>query len=112
MDRWVSDGIAPPSATFLEADPECIDAVVDEFGTPRGGVRTPYVDVPLATYPPLELPPDPFDAELLEELYGTHGNYLSQVGRDTNDLIKDRWVTQEDGQKIILEAAEAKDLFE
>lgn len=112
LDRWVSDGIAPPHAAFLEADSECIDAVVDEFGTPRGGVRTPYVDVPLATYPPLELPAIPFDAEQLEELYGNHGNYLRQVLPVINDLIDERWVTLEDGRKIIGEAVDAKDLFE
>ncbi len=112
LDRWVSDGIAPPRAAFLETTELCNSLIVDEFGTPRGGVRTPYVDVPINSYPAEESPPIAFDAELLEELYGNHGNYLQQVVHRNNDFLDDHWVTREDGQKIILEAAEAKDLFE
>jgi hypothetical protein len=112
LDRWVSEGIAPPRAPFLETTELCNELIVDEFGTPRGGVRTPYVDVPINAYPAAEFPPMAFDAELLEELYGTHGNYLRQVIPETIDLHQDHWVTLEDRQKIINEAVEAKDLFE
>jgi hypothetical protein len=85
----------------------CSTFVFDEFGNTLGGVRTPYVDVPIATYPPTA-DPIPFDQALLEELYGNHGNYVRQVVQKTNALIKERWVTKEDGEKIKTEAAHAE----
>jgi len=113
MDRWVREGIAPPRASFLEeADPLCLTLKVDEFGTPLGGVRTPYVDVPLNSYPPEELPATAFPCELVRELYGNLGTYVSQVMDKTNDLIEDRWVTPEDGQKIRTEAAHQSEAFD
>lgn len=106
MDRWVRDGIPPPRATFLEeATPDCRSLSVDRFGTPLGGVRTPYVDVPINTYPPEELPAIAFPSELVRELSGTHGNYVRQVIARTDELIEDRWVTRDDGQRIKTEAA-------
>ena len=106
LDRWVREGVAPPRAGFLlEATDDCRSLLLDAFGTPLGGVRTPYVDVPANTYPPDERLPAAFDTELLRELYGTHENYVRQVIARTNELIEDRWVTREDGHKIMIEAA-------
>ena len=49
LDRWVRHGIAPPKVRTLEVDESQGRFVVDENGTTRGGVRTPWVDVPTAT---------------------------------------------------------------
>ncbi len=45
LDRWVSEGVAPPSAPPLEVAGD--DFVRDEHGLVRGGVRTPVVDAPV-----------------------------------------------------------------
>jgi hypothetical protein len=48
LDRWVRDGIAPPKVPVLEVAESGDRFVVDENGIARGGVRTPWVDVPVA----------------------------------------------------------------
>lgn len=115
LDLWVRDGVPPPRAAFIqEAVPDCTSLVLDGFGSPVGGVRTPYLDVPINSYPvlvtanPRDGDPIPFDTDLLEELYGNHGNYVHQVMQETNELIRDRWVTREDGEEIRTEAAHSE----
>jgi hypothetical protein len=107
MDLWVRQGTPPPHTEPIEVIDDCSTFVFDEFGNTLGGVRTPYVDVPIVTYPPADNP-IPFDHELLKELYGNHGNYVNQVVREVNELVKDRWVTKEDGEKIKTEAAHSE----
>lgn len=51
INRWVIDGTAPPIAPRLETmEPHILLArfITDEHGNTRGGIRTPFVDVPLA----------------------------------------------------------------
>jgi hypothetical protein len=45
LDRWARGGPPPPSSPWLETDP---DLVTDEAGIARGGIRTGWVDVPVA----------------------------------------------------------------
>jgi len=51
LERWVRRGKAPKPAPRLEvtAGPP-VAIVVDEHGNARGGIRTPAVDVPIATF--------------------------------------------------------------
>jgi Alpha/beta hydrolase domain len=49
LDRWVRTGTAPASADRLELEPgEPVRLRVDGHGIAAGGVRTPWVDVPVA----------------------------------------------------------------
>ncbi len=52
--QWVDKGTVPPRAERIARDnDEQNDGsrmTLDEHGNPRGGIRTPYVDVPVATY--------------------------------------------------------------
>jgi hypothetical protein len=63
------------------------------------------------TYPPDELPATALAPELVVEIYGTHRNYVRLVTRKTIDLIRDGWVTPNDGLQIITEALSTRDLF-
>jgi Alpha/beta hydrolase domain len=45
LDRWARGGPPPPSSPWLETDP---DLVTDDAGIARGGIRTGWVDVPVA----------------------------------------------------------------
>jgi hypothetical protein len=50
--RWAEEGIVPPEAARIElavAD-EVSVAAVDEHGNALGGVRSPFLDLPLSTY--------------------------------------------------------------
>jgi Alpha/beta hydrolase domain len=50
--RWAEDGEAPPTAERIElATSDVVSAAaVDATGNPLGGVRSPFVDVPLVQY--------------------------------------------------------------
>lgn len=62
MLRWVIDGIAPPKGQRLQrsADAPVKDAVapltLDEHGNAIDGIRTPWVEAPLAQYLPHSTP--------------------------------------------------------
>ena len=50
LNRWLSERVAPPSAPLLDAAPgEIPKLVLDPNGNALGGIRTPWVDVPVAT---------------------------------------------------------------
>ena len=53
LDRWVCDDIPMPRAPRITRDPEAPDGIArDEYGNARGGLRTPWLDVPTARYVP------------------------------------------------------------
>lgn len=50
LDRWIRRGTPPPTAPLLETLPGTpVTFATDAFGNVLGGVRTPWVDVPVAT---------------------------------------------------------------
>ena len=49
LERWARAGIEPPTAARLEVNPVGTTLRRDDMGIAVGGVRTPWVDVPLAT---------------------------------------------------------------
>jgi hypothetical protein len=79
LDTWVRDGTPPPHAPRLETKGKKKTIVRDEHGIARGGIRTPLVDVPIATNDGKRAKGEsfcllfghmkPFDAEKLAELY-------------------------------------------
>src|SRR4051812_43923946 len=49
LDQWVRKGIAPPHGAFIElknAGAPDASVVLDEYGHGKGGIRSPYVDLP------------------------------------------------------------------
>ena len=122
--QWVDKGIAPPRAERIARDnDEQNDGsrmTLDEHGNPRGGIRTPYVDVPIAKYglrPPATSPviPNasayvaaggqqaanqmcglsgtqvPIEPAKLKELYKTKKNYASMFEKRVKELEKAGW---------------------
>jgi hypothetical protein len=112
LDRWVREGTPPPRAepvSIIKNENQKMSIMLDDFGNAVGGVRTPYVDVPIVTYHTGYPEPGagykvPFVNALLKKLYHNHDGYVKQVIRATEKLIEDRWVTKSDGGKIIKEA--------
>ncbi len=126
LERWVRDGVPAPHADRIAmskpGDPNAT-ALTDPFGNVRGGVRTPYVDVPTATYYGESTaagrdtnPPTctivghmvPFDHARLAKLYPTHADYVRRVNADVDRLVTERWITAADGQRIKNEASRAR----
>ena len=50
MENWVRDGTPPPHGAIIQTDASGV--VRDANGNALGGVRTPYVDVPVKRYSP------------------------------------------------------------
>jgi hypothetical protein len=114
--RWVRDGISAPSAARVEAS-SAGQIVNDRNGNALGGVRTPYVDVPTATYygttpgtgtcEYLWGHADPFAGYYLKNLYASHSEYVTKVRRDAQHLVAQRWLTPADGEAIVATATQS-----
>jgi hypothetical protein len=82
----------------------------DESGNAVGGVRSPYVDAPTATYHSGHGTgpgcgdnfgyAEAFNWARLDEMYGSYKNYAAKVTRSLDRLVKDRWVTVSDAQRV------------
>ena len=67
LERWVRTGAAPPTSPRIElTDTNSVRLVLDEHGIAKGGIRTPWVDVPTA-----RLSSDPNPGSLMVALFGT-----------------------------------------
>jgi len=95
LNRWVRDGTLPPSAPRLETMGSRL--VRDEHGNARGGIRTPQVDVPIATlsgegqageiFCLLFGTTVPFDAAKLAALYPSHDAYVTAFNASTDEAV-------------------------
>jgi Alpha/beta hydrolase domain len=122
--RWVDEGIVPPRADRVWLDRNIENdgsqMVLDEHGNPVGGIRSPYVDVPTATYTAVNSAADPlpekvseyvrvngpqgaqimctlsnyqypFEPEKLERLYGNLRSYRKAFEDRLNELEAEGW---------------------
>jgi Alpha/beta hydrolase domain len=120
LTKWVDAGVPPPHADPIEVTNAGI--VRDSFGNALGGVRTPFVDVPTATYSPTDTVAHmtlfsgfcglygyntPFSHSALSSLYRNHGNYVSRVARESNLLVREGFWLQADAQQVVMQAAQA-----
>ncbi len=116
LTRWVRDGVAPPKAARISVEsggtPQA-RVLRDPYGNAMGGYRTPYLDVPVATYVTTtkgegfcaELGrTDPFSFARLVQAHSTPQNYVAKVSKSVDQLVKDRFLTESDGKKIKAEA--------
>lgn len=108
LDTWVAGGTPPPSAAPIETTDTGI--VRDEFGNARGGVRTPHVDVPVATLTgetvhvpnngaTVALPP-----ETIAALYPDHDAYVARFTEATDRAVAAGFVRFEDARALVTAA--------
>lgn len=108
---WVTDGVAPPSADPIETDGERI--VRDRFGNAVGGVRTPHVDVPVATltgattHVPNNGATVPLDADTLAALYPDQDAYVAAFSAATDRAVAAGFLRFEDGRTLVAAARAA-----
>jgi hypothetical protein len=117
LDRWLRDGTAPPHADRLEVTAAKPPAyALDANGLVKGGVRTPWVDVPTMRLAgngnsagPLAMlagVAEPFDAATLDRLYpGGKKQYLTLFQRSLDASIKAGFIVPADRQEILDVAA-------
>ncbi len=105
LDRWVREGVAPATASPLAADR-------DEYGIARGGVRTPWVEVPVAALSGLGQPGDGWDSlfgsavqlppETIAALYpGGIDDYMARFTVATDEAIDAGFLLDADRAEIL-----------
>ena len=114
--RWVTEGDAPPTAPRLELEESGEAYRVDERGIARGGLRTPWVDVPTGVLGGLGQSgesfaflfgrTDPFDEATLSGLYpGGREEYLERFEASLERAIEAGYLLAEDRAEILELAA-------
>ena len=116
--RWAEEDVAPPQAPriVLEIDDVVAQAAVDRFGNARGGVPSPFLDVPIARYEAHSTPgplcalagrevPLPF--EVLAGRYGDLQTYLAEFTISLDETIRAGFLLEDD-RAAILESQTAK----
>jgi len=120
LDDWVRRGVAPPRASRLELKVKPGQSFnpgdaffEDAMGNAKGGVRTPYVEVPTAHWVGAKSGPfrclfvgykTDFDAAKLRSLYKSQDDYVKKVRGSASRLERQRWLTPADAAEIVREA--------
>ena len=114
LHAWVSAGRTPPSGRPIEMIGD--QPVLDEHGIVRGGVRTPWVDVPIARtsgtggeesrMASIFGSGEPFDASTVQRLYPNGvGDYLRRFTVSLDSAIESGFLLAADRQEILELAA-------
>ena len=109
LDSWVRDGIVAPEAQRLQVNAAQDGFDVDERGNALGGIRTPYVDAPVATLSGLgqafsicilfgttEL----FDEATLLNLYPTREGYIQAIDAAADAAVGEGFLLETDAVLI------------
>lgn len=111
LDNWLRTGVPPTPADRLAFDEATLSIQRDQYGNALGGIRTPYVDVPVATlsgegqeegdilcmtYGTTEL----FDEATLASLYPDNATYVALVAESVDDAVAKGFLLQADGELI------------
>lgn len=109
--KWVTEGTPAPRIDNIHVENKA--PVLDKFGNVTGGVRSPFVDVPVSTWYGNSTGPSfcriaghevRFNAARLRELYPTKGAYVRAVAADVKKLVAERMITREDGVDLVGQA--------
>jgi hypothetical protein len=123
INAWVKDGTPPPIAPRLQATSKPGRQVVyakDANGNTLGGIRTPFVDTPVATLvgpgadngraPGAPWPSIfcsifgetlPFTADQLASLYPSHQAFASQFQSSATNAVQSQFLLQPDATNLI-----------
>ena len=107
---WVMHSKAPPPGQSLVI--ENGDIARDPLGIAKGGVRSPWVDIPKTRYI-ASIPPqgtlygleEPFAADRLRQLYGSCTAWLAEFEKQAADMVATGWMFADDAKKLTDEEA-------
>jgi hypothetical protein len=101
--RYLEDGTMPPSAPRVERDGGTI--VRDENGLAEGGLRHPFVEVPVAYNSsegcPLYGSHEAWNAHKITGLYPTHGDYMAKLRAWTRNEVEHGWLIPGDRHRVL-----------
>ena len=114
--NWVTTGTAPPSPSpfkFSSTNPPTL--ALDAHGNVIGGVRTPWVDVPVSTLSGAPPPGAsqlcalfgstiPFSAATLTALYGNTAMYVQKYQQNLNMAIRGGYILTADRASLLAQA--------
>jgi len=119
LERWVRTGAAPRRAPRIEVAGDPPQFVLDEHGNVRGGIRTSWVDAPIAVLSGLGQSGGsfcgifgttiPFDPADLDALYPDHATYVRAVKGSTSRAVFQGFLRKADAE-LIGAAAEASEI--
>jgi hypothetical protein len=106
LTRWIERGVPPPHAAPIQIDATTTPPTIvrDALGNAKGGVRTPLVDVPIATFVPNDTVAHPtaesafcilygfntpLSASQLGALYRNHADYVARFVTESLRLVRD-----------------------
>jgi hypothetical protein len=119
LEAWVRHGTRPPGAPWLETEPGPEPVLArDDLGIARGGIRTPWVDAPVAAlsgqgyagevFTALFGSTHPFDRAQLARLYPEgRGGYLTEFERRLDEAIGAGFILAVDRDEIMSLASAA-----
>lgn len=123
LHEWAVKDVEPPQNLLIDRD-EDGNTLTDKFDNGVGGLRSPYIDVPIATYHPNAIA-DPsqinqsvgnvngsmayFDKETLEKLYESKEDYLNKFEASVRSQEADGWLIVEDAERMIAWSREQAD---
>ena len=118
LNRWVTAGTPPPSAPRINASPGSpVTIARDAHGNALGGIRTPLVDVPIATldgkanrggsFCSLFGSTAPFSPPVLATLYPSHAQYVAAFNRATRRALTAGFLVPQDAQHLEAAAAQS-----
>lgn len=103
LNRWVSGGVPAPQPPRVEFDGTAIAR--DEFGHPKGGVRLPPLDVPVARYLAITCAlfgqTVALDPTTLLELYPDHADYLTKMQAATDAAVANGYLLPLDAAELL-----------
>jgi hypothetical protein len=123
LDTWVRTGMRPATGADISVDTSVTPPALvrDAFGNVKGGIRTPHLDVPLATLSGVGNTPAGFCGlfgtskalpwDTVEQLYRNDGAYVSRFVKSANDTAKAGFFLADDLDDIKAEAAQSKRVF-
>ena len=127
LNTWIVDGIAPARADRLKVSGSPARFELDEYGNVKGGIRTPYVDAPIALLSG-EGQPQPefdledrdfcflsgvtrlFDSNTLHSLYADNAAYIEAVNASADEAVAKGFLLPVDAELIKTYAA-TSDIF-
>lgn len=104
--EWVDKGISPPHGSRVLIDRDMTNdgslMALDSNGNALGGIRNPYVDIPVTKYTAgnngeagvlcvLSVWETPFSQEKLRDLYGSKEDYVRLFEQSLNQQEADGW---------------------
>ncbi|HEX8057220.1 MAG TPA: alpha/beta hydrolase domain-containing protein [Novosphingobium sp.] len=115
LEQWANKGVAPPQTPRIKLDTS-LTIVRDADGNAQGGLRLPYIEVPIAHYmgalsqsgmASISGAKIPFDHARVQALYKDHADYVAKFSAATDAGVKARLIPASDAPDMKASADDA-----